>query len=101
MTTDDQPPTPQAAKLPADYDDCLLGATVGIHGADRFAYSLHKLVTKLRDERGITAAEAREAVANELLVPVLREFGPYEGCVFINDELTLGPVEDKKLIVLP
>lgn len=99
MTPEDT--APQAAKLPDEWDDCLLGATVGIHGADRFAYSLHKLATKVRDQRGIPAAEAREAVAKELLIPVQREFGPYDGPIFLNDELVLGEVEDRKLIVMP
>lgn len=86
-------PQPQAARLAPAYDSCLVGATVSIHEESRFAYSLRKLI-KFEMVRGsIGADEAREEVANELIVPIQREHGPLAP-IFIDDELVQGQVEE-------
>jgi hypothetical protein len=100
---DFQEQDPQAVKLDNAYDCCLLGATIGLE-ADRFVYSVSKLLRfeRARIHEGSTA-EAREALA-EIIIKIQREHGPMSP-VFVNDEL-LNPVEDgddiiKSKIVTP
>lgn len=94
---------PQAYKLPAEWDGGLIGATVSIHGADRFAYSLRKLIRIVMMQRQCKASEAREIVAAELVVPILREHGPEWSPTFINDEIVEGEITDdeKPVIITP
>lgn len=84
----------QAAKLSSEWDGALLGASVSIHGADRFVYSLRKLIRIIMMQRQCKASEAREIVAAELVIPILREHGP-AGPVFCNDEL-VDPISDEE-----
>jgi len=94
-------PEPQVIKLPPCYDTCLLGATVSLHGTDRFVYSLTKLVQFKMLEHQCQAPEARQIVLAEIIKPIDREHGPLAP-VWVNDELVLGSIEEKdtpKIIV--
>lgn len=92
----DTPPEEErtAFKLDDAYDSCLLGATVDIYGRDRYAYSLVRLIRFEMKRRGCTAQEARQAIADEMVIPILREHG-MDGPTFINDELIQGEVQDE------
>lgn len=89
-----------AAKLADDYDACLLGAVIGLHGTDRFAYSLKRLVQAEMVRTGNPAATCRETIAVQIMA-IQRDHGP-EAPVFVNDELMLGEAADEKpRLVLP
>ena len=88
-------PDPQAIKLDDQYDVALCGATLGLE-ADRFVYSISKLIRFERSRLKVTTAEAREALAKEIM-EVQREHGPLAP-VFLNDELVLGEVEDEDAV---
>ena len=89
-------PEPQAIKLDDQYDCCLLGVSMSIHEPQRFAYSMSKLLRFERSRLKVTTAEAREALAKEIM-DVQREHGPLAP-VFLNDELVLGEVEDEDAV---
>lgn len=88
-------PEPRAIKLDDAYDCCLLGATLGLE-ADRFVYSISKLLRFERSRLKVTTVEARGALA-EVVMAIQREAGPLSP-VFVNDELVLGEVEDEDAI---
>lgn len=90
-----------AARLDPAYDSCLIGATVSMHEAPRFVYSLRKLIQFEQRRASCLIEEARTAVAQELVTPILREHGP-EGPVFVDDELVLGELKDPEVkIIMP
>lgn len=94
---------PQAIRLAKQYDVALLGATVGPHGVDRFAYSLVRLIQFEMGRLRCTAQEARESIAENLIRPLWGVHG--ENCpVWIDDELVRGAVDaddHKPMIILP
>ena len=92
----------EAIRLAKSYDCCLLGASVSLHGQDRFVYSLKKLIRFEKTRRQCTVAEAREAIADEFIVPMDRLHGE-KGPVWLNDELVDGEIseDEKPLLVLP
>lgn len=86
---------PEALKLPENYDTALLGATVSIHGADKFAYSLRALIEIVMLERGVQPPEARQIILAEFIKPYADEIA------WINDEL-VAPVEvEESKIIIP
>lgn len=102
MNDQSPPPAeePQARRLHPDYDVCLLGATVDLHNPDRFVYSLKKLIRFRMRETKQPAETCRDEIAT-MVIGIQREHGPLAP-VFVNDELVLGPAEDKKPgIILP
>lgn len=88
------------AKLDDEYDACLIGATIGLHGSDRFAYSLRRLVEAEIIKTGNPADTCRETIALQIM-ELQRTHGPEESPVFINDELAYGKASDNtpKLIL--
>lgn len=90
---DPEPAPQEAIKLDDEYDVCLLGATLGIE-QDRYVYSISKLIRYERTRLKVTTAEAREKLA-DVVTTIQRTAGPLSP-VFVNDELTLGEVEDEK-----
>lgn len=89
-----------AAKLPDDYDACLLGAAISLHGTDRFAYSLKRLVQAEMVKTGNPAATCRETMALQIM-EIQRQHGP-DAPVFVNDELMFGEAQDAKpRLILP
>lgn len=94
---------PQAIRLAKQYDVALLGATVGPHGVDRFAYSLIRLIQFEMGRLRCTAQEARESIAENLILPLHRLHGDTSP-VFIDDELVRGRIDEedhKPMIILP
>lgn len=97
-TLPDPEPEPQEAiKLDDSMDCCLAGATIGLE-TDRYVYSVSKLLRFERSRLKVTTAEARESLAKDITA-IQREHGPLSP-VFLNDELTLGEVEDEKPKIL-
>jgi hypothetical protein len=97
---EDEAPEPEpqeAIKLDDCYDVCLLGCTLGIE-ADRYVYSISKLLRYERTRLKVTTAEAREALA-EVVTTIQRTAGPLSP-VFVNDELVLGDVADEDAITI-
>lgn len=90
-----------AAKLDDEYDACLIGATIGLHGTDRFAYSLRRLVEAEMLKTGKSASDCRVSIANQIR-DLQRTSGPDGSPVFINDELAYGEAQDNTpKLVLP
>ncbi len=90
-----EPEPQEAIKLDDSMDCCLAGATIGLE-TDRFVYSVSKLLRFERSRMKVTTAEARESLAKDIMA-IQREHGPLSP-VFVNDELTLGEVEDEDAV---
>lgn len=87
--------TPQASKLPDEYNTAMLGATVSLFGEDQFAYSLRTLIRLVMRERECQPPEAREIILAEFIKPNA------DTICWINDELIEPIEEDKPKIVIP
>lgn len=79
-------------RLGEEYDGCLLGCTVGIHGPDVFVYSLKKLVEAEIIRTGNPAETVREQLALEI-TGIQRDHGALAP-VFVNDEIRFGEAQD-------
>lgn len=88
--SDTPPSEPQAVKLDDCYDVCLAGATLGLE-ADRFVYSISKLIRFERARLKVSTEDARVALAGTVTA-IQREHGILAP-VFLNDEL-IEPVVD-------
>lgn len=91
-----------AIKLEDSYDSCLAGVTITRPGEERFVYSMRRLIRFEMFRRQCPASEAREAIADEFIVPLIRDHGD-KGPVFLDDEMRDGEISDveKPLIILP
>ena len=89
--------TPEASKLPQQWDAALLGATVSTVTADQFVYSLKTLAGLVMLERHCQAPEARQIVLAEMIKPFGAEI------TFVDDTLLDDPVvvDDSPKIIIP
>lgn len=88
--------TPEASKLPTDYDTALLGATVSSTEHQRFAYSLKAITGLVMLDRQCHEPEARQIIFHEMIQPFSGEI------TFVDDTLLESqPVEEKSKIIKP